>query len=140
MSIQDTYHFDKDGEAVRFPLLRRFYLALVVILVALLAFGIGRLSGQGSRTEGVSIEYDPSLLVGSSNPSAAAQAIPTGNSAAAIQASAPAQTGQVTASSKGTKYYYSTCKSTVSAANKITFTSASDAEKAGYTLAANCHK
>jgi hypothetical protein len=114
---------------IRFPLLRRFFLALVIVLVALAAFGIGRLSGQGSHTGGVSIEYDPNLLSGSSTAPAAV-----------IQAAAPAQSGQVSASSKGTKYYYANCKSTVSAANKITFSSASEAERAGYTLAANCHK
>jgi len=131
MSIQDTYEFDNRGEVVKFPLVKRFFLSLVIILVALLAFGLGRLSGQGVHS-GVSIDYDPNFLEASSTPERAQ----TAQTSAVIEATV----GQVTASSKGTKYYYSTCKNTISAANKITFTSASEAEKAGYTLAANCHK
>lgn len=48
--------------------------------------------------------------------------------------------GQVVASKSGTKYYFSHCSgaSRISDANKIWFTSAVAAERAGYTLAANC--
>ncbi len=46
----------------------------------------------------------------------------------------------VVASSKGTKYHYLNCPGAkqISEANKITFTSAKEAEAAGYTRAANC--
>ena len=44
----------------------------------------------------------------------------------------------VTVSSKGTRYYYSWCKNTISEKNKVSFASAILAEKAGYTLATNC--
>lgn len=46
--------------------------------------------------------------------------------------------GEVTASSKGTRYYYPGCSNTISAKNKISFATASMAEAAGYSLAATC--
>ncbi len=56
MNIQDTVHFDNSGEAVRFPLLRRLFVPLVILLVAALSFGIGRLTAPQGR-KGVNIEY-----------------------------------------------------------------------------------
>jgi len=61
---------------------------------------------------------------------------------AAQTASAPLSMPQtsVVASKNGTKYYFSWCSgiSRISVANKVTFSSAKEAEKAGYTIAANC--
>ncbi|MBX4189652.1 hypothetical protein KW785_03640 [Candidatus Parcubacteria bacterium] len=131
MSIQDTFEIDKGGEVVRRQALKRFFLSLVVVLVALLAFGLGRLSGQG-RVSGVEIKFDQSLLEGD-NTATALSSVPSVSKEVL-------HTGQVFASSKGTRYYYEGCKSTVSEKNKVFFESASMAEKAGYTLAANCHQ
>jgi len=42
------------------------------------------------------------------------------------------------ASSRGSKYYYATCESSIKETNKIYFASVVEAEKAGYTLAKAC--
>lgn len=123
MSIQDTFQFDKSGEVVERPFLKRFFLIFIIILVALLAFGIGQLSGQSRG--GVDIKYDPSITQSDSH-------------AAVSESSTQPSTQQIFASSKGTKYYYTGCSNNISAANKIFFASAAFAEQAGYTPASGC--
>jgi hypothetical protein len=137
MSIQETIHFDKNGEVERGgrvrATFRKVFLALVILLVALLGYGAGRLSaGQGTKG-GVTIRYDEGII--SALSSTTPKTVPSA-SAPITTTSAPA--GSVYASSKGTKYYYMNCKSSVGAANKITFASASMAEASGYTLASGC--
>ena len=67
MSIPEIVSYDKDGRierpasiGVNFPLFRKLFLSSTIILVALLSFGIGRLSVVGNR-EPVRIEYDEQL-------------------------------------------------------------------------------
>ncbi|MBX4199962.1 hypothetical protein KW790_00665 [Candidatus Parcubacteria bacterium] len=127
MSIPDTYEFDNSGEVVRRPAIKRYFLALVIILLATLSFGLGRLSSSGTKPP-VKIEYEP---INDSQGVSATQS-------ASVTASVPSRLGSVYASSKGTRYYYSNCKSPVSEKNKIFFSTTLEAEKAGYTLAANC--
>jgi len=124
MSLSETVDFDKDGQVVHFSPIKQLFLVLVIILVALLAFGIGRLSQTGNR-EPIRIEYDQNLSQVS------------GISTASVINSVPA--GGVFASNKGKKYYYPGCSNTISEANKVTFPTPKDAESAGFTLASNCH-
>ena len=121
----EVYSFDESGHIVHFSLVRRFFLILVIILVALFAFGIGRLSRTGDR-EPIKIEYDQGLsqVSGISQTASVINSIPAGG---------------VFASSKGKKYYYPGCSNTISEANKITFSTSKEAESAGFTLASNCH-
>ncbi len=128
MSIQETFEIDNRGEVVQNTVVKRFFLTLVVILVALLSFGLGRLSSQAERP-GVEITFDPSLIGTSTSPTAQNQ---TGAVVAATKS------GQVFASSQGKRYYYLGCKNTISEKNKVFFETAQMAEKAGYTLAAGC--
>jgi hypothetical protein len=147
MSIPETVSFDNTGKAL--PKGRgketfgRVFLALVILLVGLLGFGVGKLS-QSSTRPPVKIEYDPNIISAMSGTKDSASVINATQATTSIPIPAntttEAQSGSVYASSKGTKYYYPNCKSAVSAANKVTFTSASLAEKAGYTLASGCHK
>lgn len=120
MSIPDTFEFDNRGEVVRYPWARRYFLTAVILLVALLASGIGRLTGDRGEGRGVSINFDPNLLASSS------------------PVTSTLTPGSVTASSQGTRYYYGHCSNTISERNKVTFATAALAEQAGYTLAANC--
>jgi len=131
MSLPETFVFDNNGEVVRFPLVRKLFLSLVIVLTAGLAFGIGRLTTE-RQSGGVEINYKPELLQESS-PVASAPA----QTASVVSVVAPS-TGSVYASSKGTKYYYTNCKSTIVEKNKVTFATAQMAEKAGYTLASGC--
>ncbi|MHB0978019.1 MAG: hypothetical protein ACYC1K_01250 [Minisyncoccota bacterium] len=134
MSLPETVSFDNSGQVVHFSFVRKFFLAMVIVLVALLAFGLGRLSAEGKR--------EPVKII-----NAEVGSLPAGEAGRNQEASNINQTasvintmsdGEVYASSKGTKYYYSYCKSTVSDKNKVVFASAKQAESAGYTLSATC--
>ena len=96
----------------------------VLVLASAASFGLGYLAGveagQGmgstsSSQGGVSMELSPLVATSSAM-------------------------GQVVASKSGTKYYLPRCTGAgrIADANKIWFVSASAAQEAGYTLAANC--
>jgi hypothetical protein len=114
--------------------LSKLFLSLIIILVATLSFGVGRLSVMGNR-EPMKIEIDESLIQQSGQKS-------TPNTASVIQAlpKQGASAGEVVASSKGSKYHYPHCSGAkqISENNRIVFKSPGEAEAAGYTLAANC--
>ncbi|MSR87820.1 MAG: hypothetical protein EXS69_01470 [Candidatus Zambryskibacteria bacterium] len=116
--MTEEVSFDEEGHIERFPWLKKLFLSLVIILVAGLSFGIGRLTGVG-KSEPIQIEYN--------------QEISNFQSPISNQAS-------VYASSKGERYYYANCSglSRVSEANKVNFATAAIAEARGYTLASNC--
>lgn len=130
--ISETFELDEAGEVVRFPLFRRLFLSLVIILVATLSFGLGRLS-SGQKREGVRLEYNPQLTTDNLQPANAIQAIKS-SSTNIIKA------GEVVASKNGTKYHYAHCSGAkrILDANRIIFASFQAAEASGYTLAANC--
>lgn len=141
MSITETVSYDKDGRMVKFPLLRKLFVPLVIVLVAGLSFGIGRLTVVGKR-EAVRIEYDKSLMSDDQTP--ISNQVPNPNvlktqTANVIQAVTPASQ-QVIASKNGSRYHYLHCSGAkqIKEENRITFASPAEAESAGYTLAANC--
>jgi hypothetical protein len=132
----EEFDYDQSGEVERHMFLNKLFLSLIIILVASLSFGLGRLSVVGNRIP-MKIEFDPSLvesgtkgLSGSVNTASVVQSVPDTET----------KSGEVVASSKGTKYHYSYCPGAkqISEKNKITFQSASQAESAGYSLASNC--
>lgn len=126
----ENIHFDEEGEVIQFPLIRKIFLALLIILVGTLGFGLGKLSNL-NQNEPIRIDY-----VNIDNNQETSNKIQTNSNSTNSQLQTT--NSSVTASSKGTRYYYSWCKSTVSDKNKVSFASAILAEKAGYTLAANC--
>lgn len=102
------------------------YFSLLLILVAVVAFGLGKSSGGtvAAAPEQVRVEYTP-LVAG----------------AAASNPTSLTQTGsEVVASKNGTKYHLPSCPGAAQIAeqNLITFASEADAKAAGYTPAANC--
>jgi hypothetical protein len=105
-----------------------FLTILSAILLVLLGIGIGKLI-SAKQEGGVTITYDPEFVLhattvfGTTTPKTVAPS---------------ANTASVYASSQGKRYYYPTCKSSISEKNKITFATKELAEKAGYTLATNC--
>ena len=129
MSVTDLIHFDKDGSPIRYPWLRKLFLSLVIILVATLSFGIGRLTGAG-KSEGIKVEYDASLT-SPRNTASVIQSLPT---------TPTSLKGDIVASKNGSKYHFSHCAGAkqIKEENKITFASTQDAEASGYTLASNC--
>ncbi len=120
MSIPETFEFDNRGEVIKYGWFRPYFIAIVILLVALLSFGVGRMTG--SKREGVEINFDPNI---------------TQSTQVSPQALVPKE-GSVTASVNGTRYYYSHCGNNISDKNKVTFATALMAEEAGYTLALNC--
>ena len=119
MSVTEEVIFDNSGHIERYPMAKKFYLSAVIILVATLAFGLGRLSVIGGR-EPVRIEYN--------------------QQSASVINSLTTPSGGVIASKNGKKYHYSSCPGAnqIAEANKITFPTPEAAEASGYTLANNC--
>lgn len=126
MSISEEITFDKDGQIERFPLFRKLFLSLVIILVATLSFGIGRLSVIESG-EPIQIEYDPTLTAIVSN-----AVVP-------VPRSSDTQS-EVIASKNSNKYHYLYCPGAkqIKEENKIVFATPAVAQATGYTLAENC--
>jgi hypothetical protein len=94
-------------------------LALIVTLLGLISFGLGRLSAL------------------SENP---APEITISQGASAAQATPLIPGGQVVASARGKKYHFPWCPGaeTISAGNRVWFKDAQEARKRGYTPAGNC--
>ena len=91
-------------------------IAVIVVLVAVISFGLGRLS--------VAEERRPSVAVNTASTSAETATIE----------------GTLVASRNGTAYYFPWCSgaSRISEANKIWFQTEADARQAGYHAAKNC--
>lgn len=112
------------------------YFPLVLVLVALASFGLGRLSYLEERRVPVRItggEAFPGSEVGGQR--------------AAVRSAAPvaaenSSDGGVVASKNGTRYYYPRCSgvSRINKENLISFRDAAEAEAAGLTLASGCTK
>ncbi|MEX2010227.1 MAG: hypothetical protein WD874_00260 [Parcubacteria group bacterium] len=126
-SESEVIRFNEEGEVVRHSVFDKVFLALIIILVGTLSFGLGRLTGTGERG-GVTLEIDEGLM----------GSLPLNAVAGYSRDTQTENKGEVSASSKGTRYYYSHCRNTISEKNKIIFATPLLAEAAGYTLAANC--
>jgi hypothetical protein len=122
--------YDKDGQVERFPMFKKLFLSLVIILVASLSFGIGRLSVIGDR-EPIKIEYEP-LETNQTATVINTQVVPVPRSSV--------QQSEVVGSKNSNKYHYTYCPGAkqIKEENKITFATPEAAIAAGYTLAANC--
>ncbi len=124
--------YDEEGNIARNSAIKKYFVAIIFILISALSFGVGRLSagrGQG----GVRIMYDPSLSGLAEPPNVSQTADDSGGRAAQV-----ASPLEVFVSSKGKRYYYAGCSNNISPSNKIIFKDKQMAEAAGYTLAANC--
>lgn len=124
--IKNTVSYDKDGEVEptfwRVSIFRKLLLSIVIILIATLSFGLGRLSEVGKR-EPVKIEYnEPGSVLG------------------ATKQASPNVLTEVVASKNGAKYHYPHCSGAkrIKEENKIVFKTPAEAESAGYTIAVNC--
>ena len=103
--------------------------ALVIVLVALIAFGLGRLSVLLEKKEPIRVETAPAAAVFTE------VGLPTGS-----PTSSAAAEKLYVASKQGTKYHFPWCPGaqSIKEENKIWFFSKEEAEKAGYNPAANC--
>ena len=109
---------------------RALILALIVVLVGISGFGLGRRSGA---------QLEPSEVVISDN-----QIFFRATAAGIIESPGGEEksvsTESVVASKNGTKYHYPWCGSAnrIKEENKISFSSIEKARAAGYNPAANC--
>ena len=142
---EEIISYDKDGNVERFPLFKKLFLSLVIILVASFSFGIGRLSVVGKR-EPIRIEYNPEmsndkLLISNQAPKNNFQTANVINATQVVPApQSSASQSEVVSSKNGTRYHYAHCSGAkrIKEENKIVFATPAAAEAAGYTLAANC--
>ena len=113
--------------------LHRLILSLTIILIALGAFGLGRL---------LTLEEQKKALTIYAAPPALPLATPTPISDNNTKGGSIASSGEhnFVASKNGSKYYPSGCKSAsrIKVANQVWFETASAALVAGYTAAAGC--
>lgn len=125
--------FDERGEIEEYPIFRKVFLTLVIIMVSILSFGLGKLSNLDARNP-IKIEYDPELLVTHAGSPSQTTSSPTPSSSPTRSANG------VVASKNGTKYHYAHCSGAkqIKEENKLYFASAILAEQAGYALATNC--
>ena len=110
------------------------FTALVVILVAFLSFGLGRLSVSESKKPDIQIGEIPAPEAGARGSAAAIvsmqkPSVPTGTTQ-----------GQFVASKNGTKYYFPWCSGTtrIKEENKVWFQTVDEAKKAGYQPSSTC--
>lgn len=102
------------------------YSAILVVIVGVAGFGLGKLSEEPQSVETVAIEgayIAPELTFG-------------GGDAQVLNA----ETGQYVGSRNGTKYHFPWCSGAqrMKESNKVWFATKEDAEAAGYSPAANC--
>jgi len=107
------------------------YLAAVIVLVAVISFGLGRLSKIREEKTPITIEnVKENTQIGESKPLSTSNVDKTNSTSSKI----------FVASRNGKKYYYAWCESAnvIKEQNRIWFSTQAEAEKAGYQPAANC--
>ena len=111
------------------------YLAAVIVLVAVISFGLGRLSKIREEKTPITIEN-----VKENEETSESKPLSTSN-VDKTNSSAPSSSSKIfVASRNGKKYYYAWCESAnvIKEQNRIWFATQAEAEKAGYQPAANC--
>lgn len=112
---------------------------LIVILVGLGSFELGRLSKEGANS-GIQIEYmDPSSFKSASQSGAVIKSIDDYASQPVF--STPTNSDKnYFASSRGSKYYPAGCSAgkSLKEENRIYFATGDEAEQAGYELSSSC--
>jgi hypothetical protein len=120
------------------------YYSILVILVAIASFGLGRQSVADKSPENKTATQSGVVVT----PSTPKESIPTQNPSVIVPVQAVNQeaavsgaiTGTVVASKSGSKYHLPTCPGAkqIKPDNLISFESIAAAEAAGYTPASNC--
>jgi hypothetical protein len=114
---------------------------IIVILVGLGSFQLGRLSAKEAKTSGVKIEYldekSGQYVDQTANVISASQSINNKNSTATSQNS---DGKNYFASSRGSKYYTLGCSAgkSIKMENRVYFETSEEAESAGYERSGSC--
>ena len=113
-------------------------IAIIIILVALISFGLGRLSKIRENKTPITIEnVNQQIKIGENN-SQNSTVEPTAENNP--ESNVGVNDKLYVVSKNGTKYHYPWCSGAlnIKEENKIWFVTKEEAEKAGYTPAANC--
>jgi len=115
------------GRKIKHVLEGELFVVILIILVGFLSFGLGRLSKDAESRVPVQILQGVELKASVSN-----------NSMNGMQIES--QNGTFVASKNGTKYHFPWCSGAqrIKEENKVWFSSKEEAERSGYTPAANC--
>ena len=115
------------------------YLCVVLVLIGIISFGLGRLSVRPLAT--ISAQGAAVSLISAQNAPKSSVTTSTIGTAEVLPQYLPATSSALFVASKSsTKYHKVTCggAKTIKESNKIYFQSESEAESAGYSKAANC--
>jgi cytoskeletal protein RodZ len=138
----------KDGLGARLQkfLESRYFIALIIVLIGIASFFLGRISALEARKVPVKIVSENSNI--SPNPpytkGGTGKETPVSGTSQTASSSSPQNTSEgsekVVASKSGTKYHYPWCAGAkqISPKNLITFNSIEEARAKGYTPASNC--
>ena len=120
-----------------FDIKNDLFVTLIIILVALAGFGLGKLSALEKGREPISIK---SLDIGNNQAGAQTTSSSVIADKAGISTSSAEVKGLVVAAKTGTKYYYPWCTgvSRISEKNKVWFETIEAAKQAGFSPASNC--
>jgi len=116
----------------------KYFIPIVIVLIAIIAFVLGRISGLQDKRPPVRITTGNMLSVDSQN--GEINTFANIQQTAAVGNSNNSADGVVVASKNGTKYHYPWCAGAkqISVKNLITFNSIEEAKAKGYTPASNC--
>lgn len=151
VSAEDFGSADSASKSGKFRALieSRYFLAVAAILLAIIAFCLGRISGLQDKKEPVRVlsgavsgsvsAFENTSLGSSPAKEEGAESRPANVSQTAA-AGASEMGGEVVASKSGSKYHFPWCAGAkqIAAKNKITFASIEAARAAGYSPASNC--
>lgn len=112
------------------PYKNDLFTALIIVLVAVIGFGLGRLSAVYDQNEPIRIEY------GVNQTSSAKDALSNTN----LEASLPSEEKLYVASKNSDKYHFPWCSGAkrIKESNKMWFSSKEEAELMGFKPAGNC--
>jgi hypothetical protein len=114
-----------------------YFIAVIIVLMTVIAFSLGRISGLQEKRPAVKVINNSPL-----NPISSTNTLQNtaATSAASNIGTSASQSEQVVASKNGTKYHYPWCAGAkqISPQNLITFNSIEEARAKGYTPASNC--
>ncbi len=129
----DNSNIVPDDKTLGKTIIDRAFVPLIIVLVGVLAYGLGRYGKLHSETEAVTISTEVGLPDGS--PTSKLTSVPTPSESPTSK-----KEGIVVASKNGSKYHLTNCPGAqqIKKENKIQFESSVKAEEAGYTPAANC--
>ena len=120
------------------------YIGVIMLLIALIAFGLGRLSARSTPKSGLKVLYPEGMtetrMGGGQGASAASYATSEAPLGTASGTTSLQGSGQIVASKSGTKYHFTWCSGAkaIKEENKIYFASTEEARAAGFEPASNC--